>query len=132
MNERERQKVLACLLMEGAHRGFAPLLRDLENDYALGHDKYPETLEEALQVLSLYAERPLYKAIMKKAKQNGKQDEETPQLSFAQMSKREKMKKGLCFNCGKPGHKAGDCTEDTDAEEDGQPPQQHFQASWMG
>ena len=52
----ERDKMLAYRFMDGANQGFVPLLRDMENDYLLGHAKFPETIEEALQVLTLYTE----------------------------------------------------------------------------
>jgi hypothetical protein len=56
--------MIVVLFMEGMNKGFKPLLRDLENDYVLGANKYPATLVEALQVV--YAEKPVYKSIMKK------------------------------------------------------------------
>ena len=36
-------------------------------------------------------------------------DTEKPGMSFVQVTKREMMKKGLCFKCKKRGHKAVDC-----------------------
>lgn len=119
---RERDRMLAYMFMQSGHKGFTPLLRDMENDYALGHGKFPETVEEALQVLTMYMEQPLYKIIMKKQKKEKQDGEATPEMSFAQMSKKEKMKKGLCFKCGKKGHLAANCKEDEEEEE-----QQHFQ-----
>ena len=139
MNEQERQKVLAYLLMEGAHRGFAPLMRDLESDFALGQDKYPETMEEALQVLNMYTKQPLYKAIMKKfVNKQGKQNEDKvgEEHSYAQMTTREMMKKGLCFKCKKQGHRSRDCPDDEKNENkttDGgtSTDQQHVAFGWM-
>ena len=129
MKERERQKVLAYLLMEGAHRGFAPLLRDLESDYALGQAKFPKTMEEALEVMSMYTEQTLYKTIMKKISKHHKQDENDTieELSFAQMTKRDMIKKGLCFKCKKHGHRARECPNDDDTNDDETPEQQHMQ-----
>jgi hypothetical protein len=48
--------MIVVLFMEGADKGFKPLLRDLENACVLGAHKYPPTLAEALQVLMVYAE----------------------------------------------------------------------------
>ena len=103
-----REKMLASVFMDGANSGFKPLLRDLENDYALGAALYPATMNEALQVMTVYTDQPLYKNIVKKGAR--KRDDELTQVSFAQMSIQEKRKKNLCFRCGKKGHKANECT----------------------
>jgi hypothetical protein len=57
--------MIVILFMDGVNKGFKPLMRDLENDYVLGTNKYPAMLAEALQVLMVYLEQPVYKAIMK-------------------------------------------------------------------
>jgi hypothetical protein len=51
------KKMLVVLFMEGANKGFKPLMQDLENDHALGSTKYPTTLAEALQVMMLFADQ---------------------------------------------------------------------------
>jgi hypothetical protein len=56
--------MIVVLFMEGMNKGFMPLLRDLENDYVLGANKYPATLVETSQVV--YAEKTVYKSIMNK------------------------------------------------------------------
>ena len=117
-------------VMEGAQWGFAPLLRDLESDYALGQAKFPKTMEEVLQVMSMYTEHTLYKTIMKKITKQHKQDENDTieELSFAQMTKRDTMKEGLCFKCKKHGHRAHECPNDDDTTNDDETPeQQHVQ-----
>jgi Zinc knuckle len=125
-----REQMVASMFMDGAHHGFKPLMRDLENDFALGSALYPGTMSETLQVMTVYAEQPLYKSIMKKTRKS-KDDDEAPELSFAQMNKKEMMKRGLCFKCGKQGHRAKECpeTEQQNVREE----QQHAQTfSWMG
>ena len=131
-----REQVLAVLFMEGGVKGFRPLLRDLENDQALGASLYPETIADALQVMMRYQEQPIYKSIMKNVnKKFTITDEENPDFSFM-MSKVEMMKKRLCFKCGKPGHKTADCTKKKSDEGEAME-QQHAQvedgpgASWM-
>ena len=124
--EMARDAFIAYAFMEQAHRGFKPLIRDLENDFALGAALYPQTLEEALQILTMYSEQPLYKSIMKKPKKRGDENE-TPDMSFAQLSKDQMRKQGLCFKCGKKGHRAFECNEKDGQEEQNQ---QHVM-SWM-
>jgi hypothetical protein len=41
--KKAREKMTVVLFMEGANKGFKPLLRDLENDCVLGANKYPAT-----------------------------------------------------------------------------------------
>jgi hypothetical protein len=57
--EKAREKMIVNLFMDGANKGFKPLMRDLENDYVLGTNNYPATLAEALQVLMVYLEQPV-------------------------------------------------------------------------
>jgi hypothetical protein len=57
--------MIVVLCMHGVSKGFKLLMRDLENDYVLGTNKYPVTLAEALQMLMVYLEQPVYKAITK-------------------------------------------------------------------
>ena len=121
-----REQLLAVLFMEGGNRGYKPLLNNLKSDYALGSDMYPDTLHEALQVMMVHQESPIYRSIMKKKAE--KVDEQEPlEVSFAQMTKAEKRKKGLCFQCGskwQPGHTcATPGTGDNNVEE----AQQHTQ-----
>ena len=99
------------MFVEGAHFGFKPLLRDLENDCALGAAMHPETVDEALQVMTVYAEQPMCEAIVKKMRKKKAHDDEEEPVSFAQMTREQKMKKGLCFQCGKEGHIRKDCPE---------------------
>jgi hypothetical protein len=109
--EREKNKMLACMFMQGATRlKYGGVMRQLKQDFALGHDKYPETMEQAIQVLRLCeAKGP------KKPKVNtpseGLTEAEESGLAAAQMSNRTKYKKGLCYNCGKKGHMAPDCPD---------------------
>jgi hypothetical protein len=139
---RAKEKMTVVLFMEGASNGFKPLIRDLENDHVLGSNKYPETLAEALQVMMVFTDQPVYKAIMKKMKKKQSMDDDgNPDVSFA-MSKVEMIKKGLCFKCGEKGHKASEWPGNVGGEngskktESGsgrvtQPAQQHTMFPWM-
>ena len=73
---KEKEKWTAIAFIEGAEKRFKPMLKDLEQNYSLGDDKYPETMEEALQVLSMYAQQHF----PSKKKTNG--EEEAPALTF--------------------------------------------------
>jgi hypothetical protein len=110
-SEKAREKMIVILFMDGANKGFKLHVRELENDYVLGTNKYPATLAEALQVLMVYSERPVYKAIMKKLKkcQSVETEEGSPDILFVQMNKIDMIKKGLCFCCGERGQKASEC-----------------------
>ena len=99
---REKNKMLAYAFMDGATKRYKPLLRALQQDYALGEDKYPRDIEEALQVLTEYASQNGIKA--KKFEMD-----EGPSRSLTFVQKREMIQKGQCFNCGETGHKAYEC-----------------------
>jgi hypothetical protein len=75
--------------MDGANKGFKLLMRDLENDSVLGMEKYPAMPAAALQVLMVYSEQPVYKAIMKKLKncQSAETEDGGPDILFVQMKK---------------------------------------------
>jgi len=132
-----REQVLAILFMEGAVKGFKPMLRNLERDYSLGASMYPVTVDEALKALKMEERQPVYKAIMKKLKKKitiSDEDDDNAGLSFA-MSKMEMMRKGMCFKCGKQGHKAVDCTKKEDEEGGDGTQQGHVNTqivSWAG
>jgi hypothetical protein len=119
-----RERMLAVMFMDGGNKGFKHVLRDLENDYALGAALYPAAVEEAFQVMKVYEEQPLYKSIMKNARsEKGKpcskwtqiEEEQEFMGQFVQGSKlpqdvkEQCMRERCCFKCGKKGHKAFEC-----------------------
>ena len=113
-----REQAFAVLFMEGGAKGFGLLLRDLENDQALGASLHPETVADALQVMMPCQEKPICESVMNNAnKKFTTMEDKNPDFSFM-MSKVEMMKKCLCFKCGKPGHKAADCAKKKSDEED--------------
>jgi hypothetical protein len=98
-----KNRMLAILFMEGGNRGFKPLLRDLENDFALGASLYPGTPAEALQVMLVYETSPIYKAITKKLRKKKESLDDDGNQEYSFVNKGEMMKKGLCFKCGRKG-----------------------------
>ena len=107
--EKVAAQMSACVFMRGAdYKMYGPLLKELDNDYIFGDSKYPDTVEEALEVMTVYCERN------KNRRQIRSKQSEGLEMTFAQtnkMSKEEMMEQGLCFKCGKKGHRAFECKE---------------------
>ena len=111
----EKNRMLAYLFMDGADKKiFSYLLKNMSNDHALGTKKYPEDVETALQIMMLFQEGAQKK--MDAEKRRKQAEDESPGLSFAQMTKAQMMKNGLCFKCGKKGHCANECKKPTEAD----------------
>ena len=100
------------MLMAGATVDVAgPLLKNLRDDHALGNDKYPATVEDALQVLLL----------CKKESKKGYDDGSgKTAASFMQSSGRGPK----CWKCGSFGHLKRDCPGEKEAKKGDQ---SHFQ-----
>lgn len=101
----ERGKFLAYMFLNGAdHKRSGFIMNTLRKDHALGNELYPETVEDALQVLLLQAERAT-----KGKKQN---DDDVPNLSFAQAGETGPK----CWKCGKRGHVKKSCPDRQEEE----------------
>ena len=101
----------ACFFMKKASsKVFGHLLKDLDNDFALGEDKCPKTMEEALDLLTACKQRN--SCAKKHASTSADEmpenqdegDTAEPELPFAQME-------GKCCCCGKKGHRSNDCRD---------------------
>ena len=113
--EAARERMLAALFIAGASGGNEMLIANLEKEYSMGIDKMPQNLAEAVQLLAALEESTAVEKVTK---------EDYSTVSFAQISYKQKLRKGLCFKCGKKGHKKADCPLDRDF--------QGVQNSWMG
>ena len=90
------------IFMNGADKGrYGDLLDGLSNQYALGNDQYPRTLQGAIDVM-----RRQKRAFKDEKKGDSKdvkiKEEETNESSFAQSVKR-------CYCCGSTEHLANKC-----------------------
>ena len=70
-------------------------MKKLGSNFALGDGKYPETVEDAVQVLALNEPKNPWK----KGKDKGPRSME---VSFGQF-------KGVCWKCGEEGHTKQNC-----------------------
>ena len=91
------------VFMHGADKArYGELLDGLSNQYALGNDQYPRTLQAAIDVMRRQ------KKVKEERKQDGKgtdvkvKEEENRESSFAQAVKR-------CYCCGSTEHLANNC-----------------------
>jgi hypothetical protein len=110
-NDKEtRNKYLACTFLTGVdQRRYGKLINDLNNSFLAGQNNYPKTLEGAVTLLSHYAtdkDKPMSKY------RGANDDGSITQMSFAQGSNKNKNVK--CYKCGKKGHYANKCGEESD------------------
>lgn len=88
----------------------------METQHQLRGNQYPKTLNEAVKLLNNRTPDKAYQQSRNnrdsnKEEDNGddkKQNEDTPELSFAQQQSTWKFK---CWCCGKPGHMADKCNQ---------------------
>lgn len=81
---------------------YSKLKNTLKEDYGKGHDNYPTTLPQALNLLNIH-ESTL-------PRQYGRADKQDKGLAFLQTGSKEETKKtGKCFHCDQPGHWKREC-----------------------
>lgn len=95
----ERKKLLAFMFMNGADKKvFGYLMKSLKSDYSLNNDQYPETVEDALQVLAMNLPR----SKVADGKKTGNMGTET---SFNQVAGTNRK----CWYCQEEGHVKKQC-----------------------
>ena len=100
----------AYLYLENSdRRRYDTLISGLGSQFSLQNDQYPKTLIEAQHVMENHQvdnkkskHRDKKKSNNRSRRQQGRDDEETPKLSFAQL-------KNMCWCCGSAEHKLPDC-----------------------
>ena len=107
LNDNERQehrdKYLACVFLAGLHEKHDEAARELNNDYVKGIDKYPETVEEMMQMIT--------NRIGKKEVTLTDDNQTGSMTSFAQRD----MK---CWKCKGYGHASEDCKKKKKKKDD--------------
>ena len=115
------EKFQAMIFLNGADQNrYGKLLDDYNNMYLTSGDKYPETVDAAVTLMSHYRDGQIKKGPPKK-------DEEgigISESSFAQLTKQKGIlkKKGVkvvCYTCGNPGHIAPNCPMKDQVSDDG-------------
>jgi hypothetical protein len=90
---------------------YGQFFENIKVQHSLGNTQYPHTIEEAHAVLSVQKIEKSTKPKSEKKKPPSRElreskipakSEEETELSFAQME-------GMCYCCGKKGHKSPDC-----------------------
>ncbi len=105
-----KDNMMAALLISGADNArYRTLKMELKNLYGQGQDNYPRTLAKALDVLNGY-QNPSARYVGRGGYAGG--------VAFMQV-KQEETRRVKCYACGKMGHYARDCPNESEGSNDG-------------
>ena len=98
-------------LNSSSNKKYGQLKNNLQEQYALGNNQYPKTINTSTDILINHKWDPEHKEYLNKKKQNkserGKKEEE---VQLQQDTKKDTSKID-CFCCGKKGHYSSNCPE---------------------
>ena len=98
---------------------YGSVIKGLHSQKALQNDQYPKTIIESNNVLSTHRfafikeqntkyNKDQEKMKNKEKEKENKNNDESPALPFVQSMSFAQLE-GICYCCGKPGHKSPDC-----------------------
>ena len=99
--EKARAKVIASMFLSGAnYNRYREITNELANEWTLGEDKYPTTLEEAVRMLNNYKVRQTFSQPSQQSRGEDKEmafvEVDGNSEDFRNMSAEEKKKKRKC------------------------------------
>lgn len=103
--EASKQRYLALLFLSNADGyRYKKLCDNLANQYLMGSDNYPKTLEQAVKLLNNYRS-----GIPKYRPKGGRSDENVAFVQGGEEKKKKDKSHIECYNCHEKGHYASEC-----------------------
>ena len=112
----KEEHIATCFLTGADRQQYGQLIRDYENSFIEGNDRFPKTLTDAYNLLVKYKQNPKLKSVDiisdgANFMNSGSTEEETDGSTFAQKSVNKSKVK--CNKCDRMGHYANECTATT-------------------
>ena len=120
-----RAKIIATMFLSGASfKQHQEMKDDLANEWTLGSDRYPTTIEETVRLLNNYKITTRPQAFERRIVEEDEEMAfvergEEEDASFGKLSQAEKKKRRECNTCGVKGHYSYECpTKDKNKDKD--------------